>query len=978
MYELYGITSSTFSGAYQAWENGLHPDDLIPGRTAIELAIAEKKEFDVEFRVVWPDNSVHHIQGNAFVQRDNTGKAIRMIGTNRDITEQKKHLEIIERNEEKFRSLLEAAPDALVIVNSNGKIQLINQQTEKMFGYSASELIERPVEILIPDNHKAAHPGLRSSFAHSARPREMGEGKELFAKKKNGDQIPVEISLSPLHTPDGFLIIASIRDITNRKKIEQKIKHNEKKFRLMLDTIGDNAWEHNFITGKTTFSSNIQHFMGYGNNELQDNVNLWWQNTHKEDRWMLEENDKNYKAGIIDKHAVEYRINHKDGSTKWILDRGVMIEKKPNGEPLKIIGTHTDITVRKIAQDALAKSEKRFRDLTQNVPGVIYQWHENIDGSFGFDYASPKLKEYFGIDTNDMTMFVSLIHPDDKEKWRSSIEESNKNELPWFFEGRLLYPDGTVKWWQGSAVVSEKSDKEKIYNGFILDLTKEKNTEAELKLQQKRFEGIFNSTYQLIGLVSTDGIMLEANETALKFGDVKPEDIIGKPLWECHWCILNPEVFKKGIDTAAKGDFFQQDVEILGRNNQKAWINFTAKPVFNGHGEVAFIIPEGHDITELLALQTLNKEQEEQIQLFVKHTPAAVAMFDTEIKYIHASDRWYKDYGIDGQDIIGKCHYDVFPEIRDMPEWLAIHQRCLNGAVEIKQEDPFPRADGSTGWLKWEIHPWKKYDGSQGGIIMFTEVITEKVAIRENLIQLNRQLVVSNKELEQFAYVASHDLQEPLRMVSSFMQLLEEKYKPQLDDTARQYIDFAVDGADRMKKLILDLLTFSRIGTEKKLDETVDLNKLIEEIRHSLMMSINECEAQIKIGPLPVIQANRMQMTQLFQNLISNALKYRSDKTPEIEIGHNETDHNYVFYIKDNGIGIDSKYFQKIFVIFQRLHNKTAYSGTGVGLSICKKIVEKHGGIISLQSEPGNGSTFNFTIPKININETRTHLAGRR
>ena len=357
-------------------------------------------------------------------------------------------------------------------------------------------------------------------------------------------------------------------------------------------------------------------------------------------------------------------------------------------------------------------------------------------------------------------------------------------------------------------------------------------------------------------------------------------------------------------------------------------------------------------------------EQGQKINLFVKHTPAAIAMFDNEMRYVFASDRWYADYQLTGQKIIGENYYAVNPEIKNMSEWKAIHQRCLNGEVEKRNEEQWQRIDGQTEWMQWEIRPWTKNDGSIGGVIMFTEIITEKIAARESLKKLNDQLVISNNELEQFAYVASHDLQEPLRMVSSFLQLLQKKYEPKLDETAGQYIHFAVDGAERMKVLIKDLLAFSRVATVKQEMGPVNTEKIIEDTKAILMPVIQESGASINFFNLPVITADELQMKQIFQNLVSNAIKYAGQKKPEVAVRCYETDSHWRFSVEDNGIGINKKYYDKIFVVFQRLHTRSAYSGTGIGLAICKKIAEKHEGSIWLESEEGKGSTFYFTVSK--------------
>ena len=226
------------------------------------------------------------------------------------------------------------------------------------------------------------------------------------------------------------------------------------------------------------------------------------------------------------------------------------------------------------------------------------------------------------------------------------------------------------------------------------------------------------------------------------------------------------------------------------------------------------------------------------------------------------------------------------------------------------------------------------------------------------------ELSASNAELERFAYIASHDLQEPLRMVSSFLQLLQKKYGGQLDERADQYIHYAVDGAERMKALIRDLLEYSRLGTGKEAFDWVDTGEVLSEVGGVFREQVATTGAQVKTGHLPRVWGDRVQLTQLLQNLVSNALKYAGNRTPVITVGAEEHPEYWQFSVADNGIGIDPQFFDKIFIIFQRLHNRNEYSGTGIGLAICKKIVERHGGRIWVDSAAGGGSTFYFTISK--------------
>ena len=288
-------------------------------------------------------------------------------------------------------------------------------------------------------------------------------------------------------------------------------------------------------------------------------------------------------------------------------------------------------------------------------------------------------------------------------------------------------------------------------------------------------------------------------------------------------------------------------------------------------------------------------------------------------------------------------------------------------------EDEF-RMQGHSGKYNYFYHKAFIVRSTEGKPIRLfgaTQNITRRKEDEALLLELNKQLkqradelAASNVELERFAYVASHDMQEPLRMITSFLQLFRKKYQEKIDDTAEQYLHFVMDGADRMKRLITDLLEYSRIGSNKGVAESIDINQLMKEVQEVFVNRIAECEATIVCKDLPVIMGNKTQLFQLFQNLVGNALKYIGKEKPIVIVSGQEEDNHFLFSVQDNGIGIKPMFFDKIFVLFQRLHHKHQYSGTGIGLSVCKKIVEKHGGKIWVTSEPDKGSTFYFTISK--------------
>lgn len=261
-------------------------------------------------------------------------------------------------------------------------------------------------------------------------------------------------------------------------------------------------------------------------------------------------------------------------------------------------------------------------------------------------------------------------------------------------------------------------------------------------------------------------------------------------------------------------------------------------------------------------------------------------------------------------------------------------------------------------WTGYETELLKQLADQIGIALTQAQLLEQETRQRQELAR-------SNTELQQFAYIASHDLQEPLRMVTSYLQLLERRYKGKLDNSADDFIAFAVDGATRMKALINDLLTYSRVGTHGKSFERTDCTTVVKRAIANLKIAIDESEATVIYAPLPEVQGDAIQLTQLFQNLISNAIKFHSEAPPVIQIRAELQAQEWLFSVQDNGIGIEPEYAEQIFVIFQRLHRRTDYTGTGIGLAVCKKIVERHGGRIWVQSELGQGATFYFTLPSL-------------
>lgn len=264
-------------------------------------------------------------------------------------------------------------------------------------------------------------------------------------------------------------------------------------------------------------------------------------------------------------------------------------------------------------------------------------------------------------------------------------------------------------------------------------------------------------------------------------------------------------------------------------------------------------------------------------------------------------------------------------------------------------------------------------DGISGISVIVTDLTDTKMAAA--LLSANAELSSSNAELEHFGFIASHDLKEPLRGVANYTQMLQLHLGSKFDEEAREFMKYILDSVTRVNGLIDDLLNYSRIGSGAPDFSEVDCTAVVSDVISNLETSIKECQCTISVSDLPVIRGNRTELTQLFQNLLSNSIKYRSAIAPEINVQALRDETSWIFSVRDNGIGIDPKYFAKVFVLFQRLHGKDAYSGTGVGLAICKKVVERAGGKIWVESKPGRGSTFYFSLPALPKKATRRYDA---
>jgi PAS domain S-box-containing protein len=534
------------------------------------------------------------------------------------------------------------------------------------------------------------------------------------------------------------------------------------------------------------------------------------------------------------------------------------------------------------------------------------------------------------------------------------------------FESQILHQDGTL---HTIEVLYAPHFIDGVVQGIVIcvrDITDERRAQAAVRERERDLLSVLNNVPDVISRYSRDGRFIFTSAAVLRHTGFPPEHFASKTHAELGFpediCRLFDEslarIFESGrsekINFAFTGPSGLRQYEAIGA------------PEFGDDGSVLHVLTITHDVTDRARAAEELRRSEERQRLAVEAGRVGLWHWDILANRVEWSDLIYEIHGLAPGDFNGTVEaFGALVHPEDQEAVSAALSAALSGRSDYHAEFRTVRPDGGIRWIYTNARVVFE-DGQP--VRMFGSMLdlTASKEAADALARANRELRRANEDLNQFAYSASHDLREPLRMILLYSQLLKRTYSAQLDGQANRYIDYAADGARRLENLLRDLLEYTdAIGPGSAIPaETVDMSEAIDAAVSNLQAAIEESGAVVMRGDLPVISWRKSHAIQVFQNLIGNAVKYRRpDKRPEIQVTAERHAKSWQFSVSDNGIGVDPQYHERIFGIFRRLHPAHAYEGTGIGLAICQKVVERNGGRIWLESEPGRGSTFYFSCP---------------
>ena len=745
--------------------------------------------------------------------------------------------------------------------------------------------------------------------------------------------------------------------------------------RFIARSVNLGLWEYRVDTNEVIWDESMYGLYNMAPGTFSGSYEAWEAQVYEPDLLKLRsevETALNGNKGL----NTDFRIKWADSSIHHIKVNA-KVEKDTAGKPLRMFGVNLDITEQKNIERERKKTLE-FLERT-NEAARIGAWEINIEKNKIYWTKTTRQIHEVGDDYQpDFNGAIQFFEEGEhRDKITDAVTDAIKYGKSYDLELQMLTAKGNRIWTRAIGHAEMVNGKCVRVYGTFQDISQQQKVKEELQISEKQFRGAFEFSAIGMALVSTQGKWLKVNKRVCDILGYTEQELLQidfQQLTHTDDLEIDLNYVQQMLDGTL--ETYQLQKRYLHKNGNLVWVLLSVSLVKDSEGKPLHFVAQLEDITQRKYTEAaLLKVNEELRAIFASENSVAIIATDLVGTITQFSRGAEVLLGYSAEEVIGKESPALFHSLQEVEErGIELTEefgRVIKGFdvfIEFARQGKYEsrewtyiRKDKSLFPVQLAVTAIKNMSGDISGYVGIATDVTERKQAEESAKRY-AQLEAKNNEMEQFTYIASHDLQEPLRTVSSFAALLNRDYGDRLDDNGKQYLHYISQSTGRMTELIKGLLFYARIGRERKI-ELVDCNQLVAAVKEDLHLSITQTNAQITVSDLPVLEAYKMELTVLFQNLIGNAIKFRKkDVAPIVNISAKKINGIWTFKVSDNGIGIERKNKEKVFILFQRLHNKREYEGTGIGLAHCKKIVELHNGSIWIESIPGQGTDFYFTL----------------
>ncbi len=873
-------------------------------------------------------------------------------------------------SEERYRVLFENNPHPMWVYDRTTLRFLdVNAAAMDQYGYSREEFLAMSLsDIRPPEEPIPVVPAGQT-------PPTVQRSGIWRHRKKDGTLIEVDIVSSQMRLlgPDARLVLA--RDVTETRKAERAKQKAESALREALQRLVshvDNSplavieWDDRFRVLR--WSGEAERIFGWSPKEVLGRRPSEWRFVHEGDAAAVARVMDELSSGSHARNFSANRNYDKSGSVlhcEWHNS----ILKDDSGRVVSVLSLVSDVTPRVRAQEALRANEERFMLVVRGANDGVWDWNIGENKV----YWSPRYHELIGDPECRLApsyeTWEQSLYPSDRERVLSALERHLRDRAPFDVEYRSRTIDGGWRWYRarGQAVWDSEGVPTRMA-GSIADVTDRRAAQEALKETAEKYQSLVETTNTGYAATDETGRIIDANAEYVRLtGHLAVEDILGRTPIE--WTAPHDQQRNRASfsQLSRSGSIRGLEIDYLHKDGRHVPVEINATRVTTALGTRVLALVR--DISQRRRAEAAVREWKNRYEAAAGASRQLVYEVVQETGNILWGGPCEPLFGCEAGRVATLTAWieRVHPE--DRAAYEAARNRVREERGTFHLEYRVRREDGTYVPVEDTARCFESGEGGGVRMVGFVADVTERVRAREELAHRARELARSNAELERFAYVASHDLQEPLRMVTSFTQLLADRYRGKLDSDADEFIGYAVEGATRMRRLIDDLLAYSRVGSSPRRRQRVRCAEAAERALSNLAASMAESGAEVELGELPEVTADELQLTLVFQNLIGNAMKFRKDGIPpRIKVCAVKEDEAWRIMVEDNGIGIEAKHRERVFAMFQRLNPRSHYPGNGIGLTICKRIVEDLGGAIRVDAAPGGGSVFSFTIPEVAVN----------